>query len=70
MVEVVANPRAGALSALVFALAFCVLLVGRVYSGAGDTLPAELLPWALLHNGGPDSAASSFRTTSATRFGM
>lgn len=49
-----ANSRAGALSALVFALAFGVLLVGRVYSGAGDTLPAELLPWALLHNGGPD----------------
>jgi hypothetical protein len=41
-------------SALVFALALGVLLGGRVYSGAGDTLPAELLPAALLRNGGPD----------------
>ena len=43
-----------ALGALVFVLALGVLLSGRVYSGAGDTLPAELLPAALLRNGTPD----------------
>jgi hypothetical protein len=54
VIVVAASSRAGTVSALVFAFSFGALLGSRVYSGAGDTLPAELLPAALLRNGGPD----------------
>ncbi|MEO6324964.1 MAG: hypothetical protein ABIT01_12585 [Thermoanaerobaculia bacterium] len=42
------------LSILVFLVAFSSLEAGRSYSRSGDTLPAELLPLAILKNGGPD----------------
>ncbi|MHB1047387.1 MAG: hypothetical protein ACYC4P_15390 [Thermoanaerobaculia bacterium] len=38
----------------VFVAAFVTLYAGRSYSFAGDTIPAERLPLALLRNGGPD----------------
>jgi hypothetical protein len=52
--DVGTTPRGSAVAFAVFSLSLGVLLAGRVYSGGGDTLAAELLPSALMRNGSPD----------------
>lgn len=42
------------IAVLVFVVSFAALFVGRSFSWSGDTLPSELLPLAILKNGGPD----------------
>ena len=54
MMDVGTTPRGSAVAFAVFSLSLGVLLAGRVYSGGGDTLAAELLPSALMRNGSPD----------------